>query len=199
MARTKAQQRAETTAALLKQARKLFAARGYGDVGLTEIAEAAGVTKGALYHYFGSKQGIFRAVVESIQREVGEKVVRAADVAEDPWDQFVAGCVEFLRASSRPRVRRILLIDAPSVLGWNEWRAMDEANSARHLREALASLIEAEILPSQPIEPLTRLLSGAMNEAALWLADSRADLPQVVAALTDLLAGLRTAPGITRD
>ncbi|TQL78546.1 TetR family transcriptional regulator [Stackebrandtia endophytica] len=191
MARTKAQQRADTTTALLKQARKLFAARGYGDVGLTEIAEAAGVTKGALYHYFGSKQALFRAVVETIQQELGEKVARAADAADDPWDQFVAGCVEFLRAGSRPRVRRILLIDAPAVLGWNDWRAMDEAHSARHLREALASLIEAEILPPQPIEPITRLLSGAMNEAALWLADSRADLSEAVAALTDLLEGLR--------
>ena len=92
--------------------------------------------------------------------------------------------------------QRIMLVDGPAVLGWHDWRAMDEANSARHLAEAIDTLVADGTLPPQPVAPLAHLLSGAMNETALWLAgtgDPEA-LPQAVGALRRLLAGLR-APG----
>jgi len=156
---------------------------------------ASGVTKGALYHHFDSKAELFRAVLTQVQQEVGEQVAAAADAEPDPWTQLTSGCAAFLRACADPLVQRIMLIDGPAVLGWHEWRALDEANSARHLHEALESLVGAGILVPQPIAPLTRLLSGAMNEAALWLAttpDTDA-LPDTITALDRLLAGLRTA------
>lgn len=89
---------------------------------------------------------------------------------------------------------QILLEDAPAVLGW-EWRAMDEASSARHLAETLAALMDGGAIASQPVEPLTRLLSGAMNETALWIARSsdEATLEQAVSALDLLLRGLGSA------
>ncbi|MGV9532682.1 TetR/AcrR family transcriptional regulator [Streptosporangium sandarakinum] len=191
---SRAEQREQTRRALLRESRRLFAAEGYGAVGLSQIVNAVGVTKGALYHHFDDKTALFRAVLAQVQEEVGRRVATTADAEPDPWDQFVAGCHAFLTASADPAVQRIMLIDGPAVLGWNEWRAFDEATSARHLTDALTRLIDAGIIARQPIAPLAHLLSGAMNEAALWLATS-ADpgaLADTKAALTRMLESLRT-------
>ncbi|MFD9552060.1 TetR/AcrR family transcriptional regulator [Nocardia salmonicida] len=186
-------QREQTRRVLLHETRALFAAKGYAAVGLSEIVTSAGVTKGALYHHFDSKADLFRAVLTQVQEEVGAQVAAAADTESDPWTQLTTGCAAFLRACADPLVQRILLIDGPAVLGWHEWRAMDEANSARHLHEALQSLVDSGVLPLQPVAPLTQLLSGAMNEAALWLATTTDPdaLTDTIAALDRLLAGLR--------
>lgn len=194
MGGTRAEQRTATRRALLAEGRRRFAADGYHDVVLAEVAQAAGVTKGAAYHHFASKAGLFRAVVSEVQHELGERVADAARRYDDPWEQLRAGCRAFLAAGRDPVVRRIVLLDAPAVLGWDEWRAMDEDSSARHLAEALDVLVKAGVIADQPVEPLTRLLSGAMNEAALWLA--RSTTPQAPAqterALDRLLNGLRS-------
>lgn len=193
MAVTRADQRAATRRALLAEGRRRFAADGYHDVVLAEVAQAVGVTKGAAYHHFESKVGFFRAVVAEVQQELGEQVADAAEQYDDPWEQLRAGCRAFLAAGCDPMVRRIVLMDAPAVLGWDEWRAMDEDSSARHLTEALEALVKAGVITDQPVEPLARLLSGAMNEAALWLARSASpqELAHTEAALDRLLNGLR--------
>ncbi|MFF2846149.1 TetR/AcrR family transcriptional regulator [Streptomyces sp. NPDC058001] len=189
----RARQREHTRQVLLRESRRLFAARGYGAVGLSEIVDAAGVTKGALYHHFDSKEDLFRAVLEEVQQEVGTAVVEAADARTDPWDALLAGCGAFLAAGTAPDRQRIMLVDGPSVLGWSEWRALDEAASASHLADALTDLIADGTLAPQPVRPLTRLLSGAMNEAALWLATSNDpnDLEDTQRALTAMLNALR--------
>ncbi|SDI07911.1 TetR/AcrR family transcriptional regulator [Nonomuraea jiangxiensis] len=191
----RARQREQTRSALLRESRRLFAAEGYGAVGLAEIVRAAQVTKGALYHHFTGKPDLFRAVLGQVQQEVARKVADAAEAHDDPWDQLMAGCRAFLVSGADPDVQRIMLVDGPAVLGWNEWRALDEAASARHLAEALTALVEAGVIVPQPVEPLTRLLSGAMNEAALWLAASGGpgDLEDTWAALVRLLGALRPA------
>ncbi len=189
---SRVQQREHTRRTLLRESRRLFATLGYGAVGLSEIVRAAGVTKGALYHHFDSKADLFRAVLEQVQQQVAHTVAATADAQDDPWTQFTAGCQVFLTASTDPDVQRIMLIDGPAVLGWNEWRAMDEAASARHLAEALTILMKDGTIAPQPVAPLIHLLSGAMNEAALWLAgqsdpqalaDTRAALSQMLEAL----------------
>jgi AcrR family transcriptional regulator len=190
----RSEQREATRNALLAEGRRQFARDGYHAVVLEEVARAIGVTKGAAYHHFGSKAGLFHSVVEQAQQEVAQRVALAASTVDDPWDQLLTGSRAFLAAGSDPAIQRIMLVDAPTVLGWNEWRAMDEASSARHLAEALAALVAARIIDPQPIEPLMRLLSGAMNEAALWLAQSPdpvVAIDDTMAALTRLLNGLR--------
>ncbi|WP_067716101.1 TetR/AcrR family transcriptional regulator [Nocardia yamanashiensis] len=188
------QQREQTRRTLLSESRRLFAAKGYAAVGLAEITAAAGVTKGALYHNFSSKIELFRAVLEEVQNEVGDRVAAAAGAVEQPWDQLVSGCEAFLTVCTDPEIQRIMLVDGPSVLGWHDWRALDEAASARHLSEVLTELVAAEVIPPQPIEPLTHLLSGAMNEAALWLASATAPdaLADTLTALRRLLRSIRT-------
>ncbi|MFC0534063.1 TetR/AcrR family transcriptional regulator [Phytohabitans kaempferiae] len=190
----RAEQRAQTRQALVRESRHLFATQGYGTVGLAQIVAAAGVTKGALYHHFDSKAAVFRAVLEQVQQEVAEQVVGAAEAQATSWARLTAGCRAFLTASTAPEIQRIMLVDGPAVLGWAEWRAMDEAASARHLAEALADLVADGTIAAQPVTPLAHLLSGAMNEAALWLATTTSPhaLEQTWAALARLLDGLRT-------
>ncbi|MEQ4721014.1 TetR/AcrR family transcriptional regulator [Nonomuraea sp. B19D2] len=189
-------QREQTKRTLLRAGRRLFATHGYAAVGLAEIVHTAGVTKGALYHHFAGKAELFRAVLEQVQQEVAQKVATTADAEDDPWEQLKAGCRAFLAASTDPDVQQIMLIDGPAVLGWSDWRALDEAASARHLAEALTTLIEEGVITPQPVEPLTHLLSGAMNEAALWLARSAnpSDLADTWVALSQLLQALRLKP-----
>jgi AcrR family transcriptional regulator len=190
---TRAEQKEHTRRTLLAASRRLFAAKGYGAVGLAEIVRESGVTKGALYHHFAGKTELFRAVLEEVQQEVAGRVVAAAEAAADPWDQLKCGCAAFVAAGADPEVQRIMLIDGPAVLGWTEWRAIDEKTSANHLTEALTTLIDNGTLPAQPVAPLTHLLSGAMNEAALWLAQSTGpdDLADTQTALSRLLDSLR--------
>ncbi|WP_405821185.1 helix-turn-helix domain-containing protein [Streptomyces sp. NBC_00838] len=189
----RARQREQTRLTLLREGRRLFAEQGYGAVSLAEIVTAAGVTKGALYHHFDGKTALFRAVLEDVQEEVGRRVAGAAGARDGSWDQLVAGCQEFITATTAPDIQRIMLVDGPAVLGWTEWRAMDEASSARHLTEALTALVDEGVVAAQPVAPLAHLLSGAMNEAALWLATSAdpADLGDTRAALGRLLDALR--------
>ncbi|MEV0148977.1 MULTISPECIES: TetR/AcrR family transcriptional regulator [unclassified Nonomuraea] len=189
---TRTEQKERTRRTLLATGRRLFAAKGYAGVGLAEIVGESSVTKGALYHHFSGKTDLFRAVLEEVQREVADRVAAAADAQGDPWAQLKAGCAAFVAAGADPEVQRIMLIDGPAVLGWNEWRAIDEATSVRHLTDALTALVVDGAIPAQPVAPLARLLSGAMNEAALWVAQSApAELADTQAALSRLLDALR--------
>ncbi|WP_414940296.1 TetR/AcrR family transcriptional regulator [Amycolatopsis sp. cmx-11-51] len=194
MARTKQQQREETREALTATARRLFAEHGYGNVGLESIAQTAGVSKGALYHHFSSKADLFRHVLAVVQHSVGEQVALAADAAPDSWAGLLAGCRAFLAAATEPEIQQIMLLDGPSVLGWQDWRELDDEYSARHLAEALTGLMADGVLAKRPVEPLVRLLSGAMNEAAVWLAhspDPKSDLAATMDTLTPMLESLR--------
>lgn len=130
----RAQQRELTRQALVRESRRLFSTLGYGAVGLSEIVAAAGVTKGALYHHFSSKAELFRVVLEQAQQEVAERIAATADARESSWEQLLVGCEAFLGASTDPAIQRIMLIDGPAVLGWAEWREMNEATSGRRSR-----------------------------------------------------------------
>ena len=116
-----------TRTALVAAGRELFAHRGYGAVGTEEIVRLARVTRGALYHHFNGKDDLFEAVVEEVERELTERIAaEAAARAADPWGAMVAGAGAFLDASLEPAVQRIILLDAPAVLGWETWREIGE-------------------------------------------------------------------------
>ncbi|MBB5787689.1 AcrR family transcriptional regulator [Jiangella mangrovi] len=195
MSPSKAEQRLATLAAISAEARRQFARDGYAAVSLAGIVDALGLTKGAFYHHFSSKAELFQAVVGQVQRQVAARVVAAAEEQPDSWTQLLAGCEAFLRASADPAVQRIMLVDGPAVLGWEAWRALDDESSGRHLREALQAVIDDGVMAPHPVEALTHLLSGAMNEAALWLAGSgdARDLDDAVATLLTMLEALRVS------
>lgn len=192
---TKSEQREQTIRSLISISRELFAEAGFANVSMEEIVGRAGVTRGALYHHFGSKEGLFRAVLDDVQADVAGKVDRAASRHAHLWDQLIEGCRAFLEASTEPSVQRILLVDAPAVLGWNAWRDSDAANSGRLLEELLAALIDQGIVKPLSASALTHLLSGAMNELAIWITqsgDQAAALDQAQAALLEVLRSLKT-------
>ncbi len=191
---TRRAQREATETALIAEARQRFAAEGYASVRLSDVVDALGLTKGALYHQFAGKKDLFLAVLRQVQQEVADRVQAAAQPCADPWKELVAGCEAFLASYSNPEIRQIMLIDAPTVLGWREWKEMDGACSERLLTEVLTSLMADGILVSRPVEPVVHLLSGAMNEAALWLAetDSPTALKDTMDTFQCMLGSLRT-------
>ncbi|WP_147916367.1 TetR family transcriptional regulator [Ruania zhangjianzhongii] len=167
MPRTSAAVAAQTSRDILDAATELLAGRGITEVSLADVATAAGLTRGAVYHHYRNKAGLFRAVVAHLQADVATAVVAAAERAgADPGDQLRAGCHAFVDAITAAPAARVLLIDAPATIGWQEWRDLDAQHSGQHLREALASAgVLADLLEASAVQ-----LSGAMNEAALWLA-----------------------------
>ena len=170
--RTQAERSATTRAALLAAARELFAEHGFSATGREQIAELAGVTRGALYHHFGSKEQLFRAVVEQLEEELGEKVMLAAARSPDAAEQLRLGCMAFLDACLDPAVRRVVLIEAPVVLGWDQWREIDARHGLSLVTHALEAVVTSGQMTSVAVEPLAHLLLGALNEAAMLVAHS---------------------------
>ncbi|MGX5696489.1 TetR/AcrR family transcriptional regulator [Agromyces soli] len=190
---SKAEQRERTRGEIVRLATRRFAERGYAGVALEELMAEAGLTRGALYHHFGSKQGLFRAVVEGAQAGVAEAVERAATGHGDALDDFLAGCRAFLEASLAPEVRRILLVEGPAVLGWGEWREGDLDTSARLLDEGVAELAEAGVIEPRSLGTVTTMISGALNELAIASADAddpAAEIDEAMLALRRMLGGL---------
>jgi AcrR family transcriptional regulator len=173
MPRATKEQSEATAAAIRAVARRLYSDRGYADVPVDEVAAGAGVTRGAVYHHYGSRAGLFAAVHADVQASVAATVASATAGIDDPWESLEAGCRAFLEASLADDARRIMLVDAPAVLGWAQWREVDASSSVRLLDEVLAELAGAGLLRAALSVPATSaLLSGAMNESALWIAES---------------------------
>ncbi len=164
-------QGAETRANLLATGRKLFGASGYADTSIEDIAAAAGVTKGALYHHFSGKDDLFRAVYEQVKREITDHVAPTF-VEPAPWDALIAGCQATLDAHLDPEVRRIALFDGRSVLGWRVAREIESRYGAIVLRGALRRTMNAGLIAQQPLAPLAQMLNGAITEACLLIADA---------------------------
>jgi AcrR family transcriptional regulator len=193
----KAEQTAATRAALIAAARELFAQRGYGAVGTEEIVRAARVTRGALYHHFAGKEDLFRAVFEEIEAELAQQLGAVAAGASDPFEALRLGAGAFLDACNEPAVQRIVLIDAPSVLGWEQWREIGERYGVGLVQIALQAAMDAGAIERQPLRPLTHMLLGALDEAALYVARAE-DQPkarrEVRKTVERLLEGLRPRP-----
>ncbi|WP_370963618.1 TetR/AcrR family transcriptional regulator [Amycolatopsis sp. cg9] len=170
MRRTQQDRSAGTKAALVGAARELFAARGYQAVPADEITRAAGVTRGALYHHYGDKQGLFRAVVEEIERELTEEVEVAFDGAADPLSGMLQALGVFLDACLREEVRRISLTDAPAVLGWEVWREIEAEYGLGLLVTVLEQARADGLIVDQPVRALAQLVLSAVMEAARMIA-----------------------------
>jgi AcrR family transcriptional regulator len=169
--RTQAERTAATRSALLRAARDLFAERGYAATGREEIAERAGVTRGALYHHFDSKADVFTAVVEQLQTDLVDRVVAASKPGRTAVEKLRRSCRAYIDASAEARTARIL-VDAPAVLGADVCRAMD-AESCVPLLEGVFALASAEgvALPGDP-QVAALLVLGMLNEAATLVASA---------------------------
>lgn len=170
--RTQAERSATTSAALKAAARRLWAARGFGDVGTPEIAAAAGVTRGAMYHQFADKVALFVAVLDDIEREVMQRLIEAVDGAQpdSPAAALHIAVDAWLEVCLDPEVHRLMLLDAPSVLGWARFRELTRQYSLGLTEQLLTEAIGAGQLPDQPTRPLAHILIGALDEGALVIA-----------------------------
>jgi AcrR family transcriptional regulator len=185
---------AATRARLVKAARELFAERPYADVGTEEIVRRARVTRGALYHHFADKRDLFRAVHEQLEAELVDSIVRqlADSSSSDPVEGLRTGARSYLDACEDPSFARITLIDAPAVLGWAEWRRIDEEYALKVIVLGLEAAMQAGAFRRQPVLPLAQLMLGTMGEAGLRVANGDGSRDEVEAALMALLDGLRS-------
>lgn len=164
-------ERAEATrAALVASARRLFVEKGYFDTGTEEIVRDAAVTRGALYHHFTDKKALFLAVFEAVETDLMSAA--GARVAGDAFGPLSAGLLGFLDASLTPEVQRVLLIDGPAVLGWQEWRALEAQYGLGAIRQLLSDAIAEGTISPQPVDPLANILLAAVDEAALYIANN---------------------------
>jgi AcrR family transcriptional regulator len=186
---------AATRDALLAAARRLFTERGYAAVPAEDIVAAAGLTRGALQHHFRGKPQLLRAVFEQLEAETTSQVATAIAGAADSWAAATMGLSAFLDACQDPAVIQIALTDAPAVLGWAEWRAIEADHGLGLITAGLdLAMAEGVIIP-QPVTVLAHLILSAVIEAALLIArapDTAAARADAEQALLALLAGLRT-------
>jgi AcrR family transcriptional regulator len=193
----KAQQSDRTRNALIAVARALFAERGYASTATEEIVQAAGVTRGALYHHFRDKQDLFEAVYRDLQDDLRERIINATRVEADLWSRMRAGYHEYLDHSMEPTVQRVVLIDAPSVLGWERWRQIDAEYALGLIRTGLTRAQEAGLLrPSASVEYMSQLMLGVISEASHVIAfapDVPAARNEVGALVDHLLDSLRVS------
>jgi len=169
--RTQASRSAATRSALVAAARPLFGDLGYAAVGTDEVARAAGVTRGALYHQFDGKIELFAAVFEEVEAEIATRIAdltgRGLERGGDPLADLHDGIDGWLAACAEPEVHRIVLIDAPAALGWERWREIGRRYGVGLVEAAVQSLIDAGRLPEQPVRPLAHVLVGALALLAL--------------------------------
>src|SRR2546423_3228780 len=163
----KVEQGETTRAALIAAARDLFAEKGFADTATEEIVQRAAVTRGALYHHFRDKEELFDAVFEMLEAELAERVVMASMKATDPLQQIRLGLDAFLDACGEPAVQRIVLLEGPSVLGFERWQEIETKYAFALLVEALRQAVDQGFIRRQPIEPLAHLLLGALTQAGM--------------------------------
>src|SRR5215813_7646876 len=196
MINVKAAQSLETRRKLEQVARKLFARRGFADVSAEEIVASAKVTRGALYHHYDGKEGLFEAVVEGMMQEVHAKLEEGAAEASHPLRAIELGIATFLKVCAEPNIQRILLVDAPAVLGWPKWREMDAKYGFGLLKQALAGAMQAGFIRKQNVDGLTHILLGALTETAMVVArsaDTAKARGEAERALASMLAGWRAS------
>jgi AcrR family transcriptional regulator len=191
----RAAQAVATRAALVAAARRLFVEKGYFKTGTEEVVAASGVgTRGALYHHFVDKGALFQAVFEQVEEDL---LAAAAGLEEsgDSLSRLRSGLLRFLDASLTPEVQRILLIDGPAVLGWQTWRQLEGRYGVGAIYGLLERAVVEGALPAQPLMVLAHVLLAAVDEAALFIANSpdpTVAREHAVGAVSQLLAGLGT-------
>ena len=185
---------AATRAALVTAARRHFGDAGFAAAEVGAIAAEAGVTTGAIYHHFGSKIGLFQAVAEAIEAEL--LAVAAAATGPDPWTTLRTALRALVEQCTAPDIRRILLIEAPQVIGPAAWREIELRYAYGATRATLGALMDAEVIVRAPVDFVARALLALLGEAAAEVAAAGDDATrrgQVFATLDRLVDALALA------
>ena len=192
--RTQQERREETRARLIAAARDLFGTHGFAATSTTRILDEAGVSRGAMYHHFADKADLFAAVYDQVEGEITQQIATEALSGSDTLDALHRGTDAYLDAAVDAQVARIVLLDAPTALGWERWQALEEQHGKALMLATLQAAIDEGVLRDLPLEPLAHVLLGAMRDAALLLARSenprtaRPDIAAVLHGMVDALA-----------
>ena len=191
--RSQSDRSASTRAALVAAARELFAERGYAEVGTPEIARTAGVTRGAMYHQYADKAALFAAVAEAVEADVTARIVAHVEAAgsTDPLESLHVAIDGWFAACADPEARRVLLVDAPVVLGWEGFRDLAQDYGLGLTRQLLQASIDAGSLRPLDTRALAYVLIGALQEAALVLTAEPGLEAETIAVAHALVDGLR--------
>jgi AcrR family transcriptional regulator len=190
--RTQAQRSAATRDAIIAAATTLIAERGFESTGIDEIARAAGVSKGAVYHQFADKVEVLAAVYERVEQRLTERLLEVAAAAGDPLQALRNGAQAFLDACLDPLVHRIALIEAPAGLGWERWRAIDARYGFGLLQAGLEAAANEGLIAGDNLAERAHLLLAALIEASLLLRRTT-DPAGTRAVVGDVIDGLITA------
>ena len=165
---------AATRQLVISRAKQLFADKGFNDVSIDLVLKVTKLSKGALYHHFSGKQALFAAVLEDVEATIAETVSAASQGATNPLDALRAGCDAWVRlVLEDPAVRRIAVIDAPTVLGWQAWRELEGRYALGQLQNAMQAASDAGCFPASHISVYASMLLAVLNEMAMTLARSQ--------------------------
>ncbi len=168
---TKAEQTLRTRRAILNRARHLFATKGYAATGTEEIISDLGITRGALYHQFNDKLGVFKAVVAEAYGEMRDYISTKVQPLDDPWEQLVIGCQAFLEIAQQEELRRLVFIEAPAVLAADALVEFDQYGFGL-LHQSIQMVVNEGKLSTIDAEGFAHLVNGSLNELAAWVAQS---------------------------
>ena len=177
MVPTQAERTEATRGRLIATARRLFGEKGFAATSTEEILSEAEVSRGALYHHFSSKTDLFRATFEAVEEELTAKLLETATAGgeTDPIKILELGFNTFLDQCLNPEVQRIVMLDAPTVLGWDTWHELDERYAFGTIKAVLAVAADSGRIEAEAVDSLTHLLVGAVMQAGMVVA--RADDP----------------------
>ncbi|AZE78225.1 TetR/AcrR family transcriptional regulator [Pseudomonas synxantha] len=193
MSRARAEMIEATRARLIASARRAFATQGYANTSMDDFTAQVGLTRGALYHHFGDKKGLLAAVVAQLDSEMDERLQHISEQAAEPWSGFCERYRAYLRMAQDPEIQRIVLQDAPAVLG----NTGPQQHCVESLRQLLEALMQAGLIPQAPSQALAQMINGSLVNTALWIA--RDDHPgtrlaEALQSLELLLRGLSLKP-----
>ena len=159
-----------TRGQLIEVATRLFTEHGYEGTSIEAVLSAAGVSRGALYHHFAGKEALFEAVVEAVSAQVTAELTEVISGCSDPVDALRTAALEWISLAADPVIQRVVLVDAPSVLGWERWRAMDGGRTLGALRMLLQAVSDSGRLPAELVTPFSHMLLAALDEIVLVVA-----------------------------
>lgn len=197
---TKAEQSDATRKALIDAARDLFAQHGFADTATEAVVANAGVTRGALYHHFKDKTALFQAVYEDLEEQLVARVDQSVQGITDPLKVLRRGSDAFLDACLDPAVMRVVLLEGPTVLGWELWREIDQKYGLGMIQFTLEMAMKAGSIRKAPLEALAHVLLGGLVEGSMLMANAhnrakaRADVGKAIAAIIDGLATEKRSP-----
>lgn len=188
---TKDEKSEATRARIIEAARGIFAESGFTAAPQSEIVAAADVTTGAIYHHFGDKKGLFRAVAENVEQEILDYVLARLGAVRFDAATLIRGVELTLEKCAAPDIQRIVFRDAPTLFGHREWREVEINYAFGLMASALVAMAESGVYDIRNPQLTAQVILGNVVE----LAHAVAEAEDKAAALTEAKRIMRAILG----